>query len=210
MGCGAGSGGRPLLRQKNCPQRSEFPQPLPLIPIPDPQSTILKKQLASLLHTSARWLAYIGGALLVTVMLMSVASIVPRALGFQPIQGDFELAAIGSGVCIACFLPWSHLRGGNIIVDFFTTALTKKSNQKLDAIGSWLLAICLAVIAWRTGVGTLSVRAGNEESMIMRLPIWWGYAGMLPGLALTAIAAAWTGWQSWLGNDVEHHTRKDA
>jgi hypothetical protein len=35
----------------------------------------------------------------------------------------------------------------------------------------------------------LSVKANAETSMIMGVPIWWGYAGMIPGLAVSVLAA---------------------
>jgi hypothetical protein len=53
--------------------------------------------------------ALLGGALLSAIALMSVASIVPRTLGLQPIQGDFELVQVGLAVCV--LLPWCQRQG---------------------------------------------------------------------------------------------------
>ena len=47
-----------------------------------------------------------------------------------------------------------------------------------------------ALLAWRTAMGAWGVRAAGETSMILALPMWWAYASLAPGLALTAVIAA--------------------
>ena len=44
----------------------------------------------------------------------------------------------------------------------------------------------MLLVAWRTGVGVLTVKGAGETSMIMGIPGWIGYAFMLPGFALHA------------------------
>jgi TRAP-type C4-dicarboxylate transport system permease small subunit len=145
-----------------------------------------------IVHALARWCAYIGGAVMTGLALMSVYSVIMRKFFDRPIQGDFELVQIGCAICVALLLPWCQLRGGNIIVDFFTTKASQRTQSVLDAIGSLMVALMAGAIAWRTGVGAVSVKAAGETSMIMGVPIWIGYAAMVPGLALTAVAALWT------------------
>jgi TRAP-type C4-dicarboxylate transport system permease small subunit len=126
---------------------------------------------------------------LTAIALMSAWSIIGRAATGKPIQGDFELVQIGCAMCVGLFLPICQLRGGNIIVDFFTANTSARTRSWLDALGALTIAAMMVLMTWRTGVGMLSVKASAETSMIMGVPIWWGYAGMLPGLAVTALAA---------------------
>lgn len=140
--------------------------------------------------------ALAGGALLSALMLMSVASIGGRVMG-NPIQGDFELVQFGCAIAIASFLPWCQLRRGNIIVDFFTVRTSTRTQGTLDAVGALILAGCMALVAWRTGAGALAMKSGGETSMIMGVPLWYAYALMTPGFALTAFAGLYTAWQSW-------------
>ncbi|MGH7311303.1 MAG: TRAP transporter small permease, partial [Candidatus Rokuibacteriota bacterium] len=72
------------------------------------------------LDVLARAFALAGGAVLVLITGMAVASIVGRAVLGTPVPGDFELVQVGCGAAIAAFLPYCQLRRGNIIVDFFT------------------------------------------------------------------------------------------
>ena len=47
----------------------------------------------------------------------------------------------------------------------------------------------MLLVAWRTGVGLASMRASGETTTILGMPQWWTYAGMLPGIVLTALVA---------------------
>ena len=140
--------------------------------------------------------ALAGGAMLAGLTLMSAASIAGR-LAHRPIQGDFELVQIGCAVAIAFFLPYCQLERGNIIVDFFTTRASERAQRSLDAAGGLLLAAAMALLAWRTGAGTLAMKASGEVSMIMGVPIWIAYAAMTPAFALAAAAGLHTAWRDW-------------
>jgi TRAP-type C4-dicarboxylate transport system permease small subunit len=142
------------------------------------------------LHRLARLSALAGVASAALVAGMVVASISARALLDRPISGDVELTQFGIGLCISLCLPWCQLRGANITVDFFTQRLPVARIRALDALGTLLVALMCALLAWRTGVGALAVRAAQETSMILELPMWWAYASLAPGLALTACIAA--------------------
>ena len=141
--------------------------------------------------------AFAGGAILTSITLMAVASIALRALGFQPIQGDFELVQVGLAGCIALMLPWCQLRGGNLTVDFFTARLRTTRQRRLDAMGAVLFALVMALVTWRTGAGAIAVKASNESTMILGFPLWIGYLAMIPGLLLTVFAALHTARSKW-------------
>jgi TRAP-type C4-dicarboxylate transport system permease small subunit len=141
--------------------------------------------------------ALLGGALLTAIMLMSVVSIAMRAMKFDPIQGDFELVQVGLAACIALLLPWCQLQGGNIVADFFTSGARKSIRRRLDALGAVLFVIVMALVAWRTAVGAVILKANGETTMILGFPIWIGYALMTPGLVLTAVVAALSALRAW-------------
>ena len=152
--------------------------------------------LARALENACKLLALAGGSILAALALMCVVSIGGRLVG-RPIQGDFELVQFGCAVAIAFFLPYCQLTRGNIIVDFFTVRAKARTQATLDALGAVLLALVMALVAWRSGAGTVSMKASGETSMIMGLPLWYAYALMTPAFALTAAAGLYTAWQSW-------------
>ena len=150
------------------------------------------------LELAAKAFAFAGGAVMVAMLCMSVASITGRVVYGKPVQGDFELVQLGCAVGIAAFLPWCQWRRGNIIVDFFTTRLPPRAQSVLDGIGALLLASVMALVAWRATEGALSVYASGERAMISRYPQWIGYAAIVPSLALTALVGFYTAWLSFL------------
>jgi TRAP-type C4-dicarboxylate transport system permease small subunit len=157
----------------------------------------------SLIEKLAALSAFAGGAILTAITMMAVASIVMRSLGFEPIQGDFELVQVALAGCIALMLPWCQLQGGNLTVDFFTVRLRKSKQRRLDAMGAVLFALVMALVTWRTCAGAISVKASNESTMILGFPLWIGYVAMVPGLLLTVFAALHTARTAWKKAGVE-------
>lgn len=151
------------------------------------------------LERICRWFAVAGGVVLAGMTIMSTASIAGRAVFGKPIQGDFELIQLGCAACVAAFLPYCQLRRANIIVDFFTARASTHIQAWLDIFGALLLATVMALVAWRTAVGSISVKAAGETSMIMAFPLWISYAFMVPGFALTALVGFHTAYTDWRG-----------
>ncbi len=140
-----------------------------------------------LLYSLSRWSALIGAAIAMLVAAMTSVSVMGRWLLKSPIQGDVELTQLGIGIALSLCVPWCQLKGSNIIVDFFTQNASESTQRKFDGLGSLLIGITLVLLAWRTGVGAMSVKESGETSMILSLPGWWIYAALAPGLALAAI-----------------------
>ena len=156
-------------------------------------STPLSTLLVGLCAVSALF----GGTVLVGLALMVCASIVLRATGFSPIQGDFELLQIGLAVAVGGFLPWCHLKGSNIYIDFVTARASTRTQQRLEAFAGLLVAIMMALVAWRAGAGALAAKASGEVTMIRGFPLWISYMLMTPGLVLTSLVALNIAWQRW-------------
>jgi TRAP-type C4-dicarboxylate transport system permease small subunit len=153
--------------------------------------------LGRALFRASELLALAGGAIFVGIAIMSVGSIASRALFSTPIQGDYELVQMGCAVFVAMCLPICQLAGANIIVDFFTTRASLRTQRKLDAVGALLLALVMALVTWRLAAGTVSMREAGETTTILGWPIWWTYALMIPGVALTAVTGAYVAWTHW-------------
>ena len=152
--------------------------------------------MGRLLDVLARTFAFLGGAVLVGITLMSVTSIAGRALLGKPVPGDFELVQVASAVAIAAFLPYCQLRRGNIIVDFFTTRTSPRTQAVFDAIGALLFSAVMGLLAWRTTLGFMTVKASHEVTMIVGFPVWIGYAAIVPSLVLATLVGLQTAVQS--------------
>jgi TRAP-type C4-dicarboxylate transport system permease small subunit len=139
-----------------------------------------------LLVSQARACAIAAGLLLTVITLMTCVSLIGRNTTGWTIVGDFELSGAAAGAAIALFLPWCQIKRGNIIVDFFTAKASPGSNAVLDRVGALLLGLSMALLAWRAGIGGLNAWKTQAGTMMLGFPEWTVYAGIVPGLALTA------------------------
>tara|TARA_B100000614_G_scaffold78825_1_gene70398 strand:+ start:1671 stop:2186 length:516 start_codon:yes stop_codon:yes gene_type:complete len=150
-----------------------------------------------LLETLCRIMALSGGAILLALAVMTVVSIAGRALFSAPIPGDFELVEVGAAIAIFSFLPYCQLRRGNVIVDVFTIRAGPRVRGLLDALGAFVYALIAALLAWRTFHGGANLKLYGETTMVLRVPVWWGFVPIVPGLVLLTVVAFYTAWRSF-------------
>lgn len=140
------------------------------------------------LRACARWLALGGGLVFIGLVAMSIVSIVGRKVASAPVPGDVELLQMCAAFASASFFAWAHLNRGDVKVDFFTQHLKEVTIRRLDGVGSLLVGLFGALIAWRTFVGAMNVREYEETSPILGLPLWIAQMLMVPGFVLLALA----------------------
>ena len=155
-----------------------------------------------ILETLAKFCAILAGVLLTVITLMTCVSLIGRNTIGLTLAGDFELTGVAAGAAIALFLPWCQLRRGNIIVDFFTAKASDQTNARLDQFGALLLALSMALLAWRATVGGLNAFETQSGTMMLGFPEWIVYVCMVPPLALTAVIALWQG-MAGFGDEVQ-------
>ncbi|WP_224824762.1 TRAP transporter small permease [Cognatishimia sp. MH4019] len=164
----------------------------------------------------AKGWAILGGILLVALSLMTVVSIIGRALtgyGLGPVPGDYELVANGCAIAIFAFLPWCQLRRGHVTVDIFINRLSSRAIAVFGFLGDVLVLAVSAVIArqlyfgWgekfpygsdalRDALGMGFKPFFAETTYELQIPVWMPYTAALIGAALMVIVAAYTVWRS--------------
>lgn len=154
-------------------------------------------RVGRLLFAVAQAFALAGGLVVVALTLMSLVSIAGRSLFSRPLPGDYELIQVGCAVAVAAFLPLCQLRGGHVIVDFFTANARPAARAVLDALGALLLAACAGLIAWRMTHGAIGLAQANDQTTILALPTAWPVALMVPSFALFALCGLYTAWRHW-------------
>jgi len=151
-------------------------------------------------------LALLGGVLLLALVVMTVISIVGRALigtfdiwplsELGPVPGDFELVSAGCAVAVCAFLPWCQLNRGHVTVDVFLAPLSDRTKAVLTLIGNVMMTVAATLIAWRLQLGLADKLSYNETTMILQMPVWYGFAGAVVGLWVFALTSAYTVWRS--------------
>ena len=150
------------------------------------------------LYRAATGIALLGGLVLFALTLLTVISVVGRAAFSAPIPGDFELVELGMAVAIFSFLPYCQIVRGNVIVDLFTSKASPRTRALLDGIGNLLFTAIAAVLTWRVAVGGIEIRSYRETTMVLQVPVWWGYVPAVAFLAFLTVVCAYTVWRSAL------------
>ncbi len=155
-----------------------------------------------LVRRLARLAAIIGALVLVAMAVITLASVIGRALiplGLRPLRGQFELVEAGTLFAVCAFLPWCHLNRGHASIGVLTDLLGPRINGVLDFAGDLLLTIMAMIMARQLGLGMLDKMEFGETSFLLRYPIWWSYASALFGLVIWIVAGIWSSLNSGLG-----------
>jgi TRAP-type mannitol/chloroaromatic compound transport system permease small subunit len=145
----------------------------------------------------AKWSAIAGGVVFTVLVAMSVASIVGRKIAGAPVPGDVELLQLCAAFASATFFAYTHLVHGDVKVDFFTARLAPDKRAFLDAMGSLLVGLFGALIAWRAWAGAMTVKEAGETSAILGLPVWIAQLLMVPSFILLAVAGFYMCAHTW-------------
>lgn len=135
--------------------------------------------------------ALAGGAVLLAVVLMNVASVLGGLVG-HPFPGDFELTQVGVAVAVFAFLPWCQLTRANVSADVFTMRAPPAWIARLRLAGSAVALAFAGLLLWRMSAGMADQRSYGSTTTILQVPIWIAFVPVLVSLALTALAAALT------------------
>lgn len=148
------------------------------------------------LYRAATGVALLGGLVLFALTLLTVISVFGRSAFSAPIPGDFELVELGMAVAIFSFLPYCQIVRGNVIVDLFTNRASPRTKALLDGIGNLLYTAIAALLTWRAAVGGIEIRGYHETTMVLQVPVWWGYVPAVAFLAFLTVVCAYTVWRS--------------
>lgn len=99
-------------------------------------------------------------------------SVVSRILFSEAIAGDFEIMQVLAAMAVFSFLPLLMLQQGNVAVSIVTNKLPANYRIALDRTALGLLAIVLALLTFYGALGAYDAMIYQEQSQILRLPIW--------------------------------------
>jgi TRAP-type C4-dicarboxylate transport system permease small subunit len=166
-------------------------------PLSTPAAAEPRGAYGRVLHACARWLALAGGLVFIALVTMSIVSIVGRKIASAPVPGDVELLQMCAAFASASFFAWCHLNHGDVKVDFFTQGLRASTVRRMDAVGSLLVGLFGALIAWRSFEGARVVLEFGETSPILGLPLWLAQMLMVPGFVLLSLVGFYLAVRQW-------------
>ena len=139
-----------------------------------------------------RLFALAGGLVLCAMALLTTVSVIGRRFFNTPVTGDFELIAIGTGVCVFAFLPYCHLKRENVLVDFFMSGAPDRVKSFFDAISNLTYTLIIAIMIWRMSLGGMDLYKVDEMTLILEFSRWWTFPAAILCLVLLLIVCAYT------------------
>lgn len=139
-----------------------------------------------------RLFALAGGLVLCAMALLTTVSVTGRRFLDAPITGDFELIAIGTGVCVFAFLPYCQLKRENVLVDFFMSRAPDRVKSSFDAIGNLAYTLIIAIMIWRMSLGGIDLYNADEMTLILEFSRWWTFPAAILCLVLLFVVCAYT------------------
>ncbi|PHR08968.1 MAG: C4-dicarboxylate ABC transporter permease [Sulfitobacter sp.] len=156
--------------------------------------------------------ALIGGLVLLTLVLMTTASIIGRFingmlhgdffqgalntlaqavldLGIGEINGNYELLEAGVAFAIFSFLPICQFYGSHASVDVFTAFLSRRTNRWIIASWEVILTAVTFLIIWRLYEGMQRYIGNGETTLFLQFPVWWAYAASFVSGVVACIVA---------------------
>ena len=168
--------------------------------------------MAVLVTRLARFMALLGGAVLLALVALTCVSVLGRGLntfghsaflvdlapglaeallasGVGAVTGDFEVVEAGIAFAIFAFLPICQLKAGHATVDIFTDQLPAKVNRMLVAFWEMVLTLIVLLIAWRLFEGLQSKYAYGETTFLLQFPVWWAYGASFVASVIAGLIA---------------------
>lgn len=153
--------------------------------------------LGRALYAAAVAGAVLGGLVLSLLAGLTVVSIVGRNVFGVAVPGDFELVEMGCAVAVFAFLPYGQMVRGNAVVDIFTAGAGPRTRAVLDGAGSLLYAAIAGLLTWRLALGGLELARYGETTMVLRVPLWWGFAPAVASLGFLTLVCVYTAWRDF-------------
>ena len=149
--------------------------------------------LGRLVLRLATAVAIAGGSVLALITVVTVVSVIGRALiplGLKPVPGDYEIVQAGVLFAIFCALPLTQYLRGHADVALLTDRLPARAAAAVELIMDLLMVVATVFILWRYSIGMMDKYANKEMTFILHMPVWWLYAvGMLGAVTMVIVAA---------------------
>jgi TRAP-type C4-dicarboxylate transport system permease small subunit len=123
------------------------------------------EKISSLLN---KWFIWVGGVALLTMIGIACANMIMRPLG-APLKGAYELVGFLGALTVAFAMGYTQITRSHIAVDVLATRYSKRTQQIMNSISSFLCMIFFALVAWQVAVFATTIWKRGETSETLRI-----------------------------------------
>jgi TRAP-type C4-dicarboxylate transport system permease small subunit len=129
-------------------------------------------RLDKIAKTFSRWVSWIAGLGVVSMLALTVADIVGVKLFKSPIPGAIETVAFLGVVITAFSIAYTQSQHAHIQVEFFVLRLPLRLRAGVAAFVSILSIVLFALLSWQSFKYGYSLQSAGELSMTSRIPFY--------------------------------------
>jgi len=118
------------------------------------------------------WLAWIGFAALLLMMIITCADVIGAKLFLRPVFGAIDIVILSQQVAMAFAVSAALIYGRHVQVEFFMNFLPERLQALTDTVVHLLCFALFAVILWRLILYGYMLQAGAETSSTARIPLY--------------------------------------
>jgi TRAP-type C4-dicarboxylate transport system permease small subunit len=114
---------------------------------------------------------WIGGVVLVFMMLLTVADVIMRYLG-KPVLGTYELVSLAGAIVVGCAMPHTSWEKTHVTVDMLLERMEKTRKNVLQIITRIMGFLLFGVVGVNLiDMGTTLTKTG-ESTLTLVLPLY--------------------------------------
>ncbi|MDY0132977.1 MAG: TRAP transporter small permease [Desulforegulaceae bacterium] len=125
----------------------------------------------------------------ITLFLMMLITCVDIIMRFfrHPLPGAYELVGFFGSLTVAFALAATSLGKGHIAVEYLVSKFPEKLHNFIERINCFVCSIIFGVITYQTFLYSFSLKASNEVSMTLQVPLYPFSMGIAVGCAMVSI-----------------------
>jgi TRAP-type C4-dicarboxylate transport system permease small subunit len=124
------------------------------------------------LRTLVQALAYVAGAGLMLMVLITTADVILRKCNLA-VTGAYDLVKIAAAITAAAALPYTTAVKGHVAIEYFFHKLGRRGRIAVDALMRFGGMALFGLLAWGFVDYGNSLREKGEVSTTLQLPIFW-------------------------------------
>ena len=114
---------------------------------------------------------------------------------YQAMLGAMNLALLANNIGLLWVAVEFATLSTVIMVGIYRTPEALEAAWKYFILGSVGIALVAGLLAWRMAIGGFEMHRFGDESMVLRIPTWIGFAVVVPAFALFALAGLVRAWR---------------
>lgn len=142
---------------------------------PYSEDTLRKGKLEKfekIVKLASSWFNWLAGAGLVAMLVLIAADIIGNKVFKSPVPGAIEFVGFLGVIAIAGAIAHTQVLGGHIEVEFLVRRLSKKAQNVVISVVTFLGIVLFAAIAWRSVDYGIKLQKSGEVSMTQEIPFY--------------------------------------